>query len=58
MDFFQELNNAWQLGCKVCMHDFMILRVLLVLRRLPYLDEYYETLTPELRSLDWREEET
>ena len=24
--------------------------------RLPYLDEYYENLTPEMRSLDWREE--
>ncbi|CAE7942810.1 Znfx1, partial [Symbiodinium sp. KB8] len=23
---------------------------------LPYVDEYYETLTPEMRSLDWREE--
>ncbi|CAE7406794.1 Znfx1 [Symbiodinium natans] len=23
---------------------------------LPYLDEYYENLTPEMRSLDWREE--
>ena len=26
--------------------------------RLPYLEEYYETLTPEMRSLDWRQEAT
>lgn len=24
---------------------------------LPYLEEYYETLTPEMRSLDWRQED-